>query len=482
MEKATNQSLLLKYVVIVLLMFGVGVLPPIAPITAFGMKILGVFLALIFAWTCEIVVWPCFVALIYLATLQGQTMVGVLSVVVGNQTLLLCLAILCFVYAIEKCGLLDWIGKWTLSLKTVKKGPFWFMAIILLVVYIGSGLMLSTAGPMLMVWAVFFKVADMVGIKRYSKYSAIVLVSSAVIGYHGSVIFPFSMWTQIVFGLYQSIMGEALVIPFVPYMIVSLSSGLIMIAVTIAISKFILRPEIDFDLAAFDGSNMREKMTTVQKFGALSIFACIIGLLLPSILPSDLAITKWLNNMNITGIFMISMLVISFFTNEKGESIAPLEKNVKDGLNWQQFFLLATVFYMAGLLTNPETGIPEVINAFVNGVFDGRSIVFVVFFMLVFATVLTNCINNMVCATLMVPFAVTLTPVFGETSITYLMIGLLLMLLQGCALPSGSIIGGILHSTKDRLKSKDVYIYATLFSILLAVITSATVLVAIALA
>ena len=56
-DKSKNNKFYLTLVFTMMLMLGVGLLPPFASVTPIGMKILGVFLGCIFAWIRGEIIW-----------------------------------------------------------------------------------------------------------------------------------------------------------------------------------------------------------------------------------------------------------------------------------------------------------------------------------------------------------------------------------------------------------------------------------------
>ena len=68
-QKNLNQgytAYLGKVAVMIVFMFGIGFLPVFGQMTELGMKVLGVFIGLLFGWSCIGVVLPCFVGFIAL--------------------------------------------------------------------------------------------------------------------------------------------------------------------------------------------------------------------------------------------------------------------------------------------------------------------------------------------------------------------------------------------------------------------------------
>ena len=51
MKVVNTKKFYIEAAIIIALMFGFGFLPPIEPITAHGMRVIGILLACIYAWT-----------------------------------------------------------------------------------------------------------------------------------------------------------------------------------------------------------------------------------------------------------------------------------------------------------------------------------------------------------------------------------------------------------------------------------------------
>jgi len=62
-----NKMYYIHIAIFLIITFGVGFLPPFAQITPLGMKVLGVFLGIIYGWCFIALDWPSMVALLSLA-------------------------------------------------------------------------------------------------------------------------------------------------------------------------------------------------------------------------------------------------------------------------------------------------------------------------------------------------------------------------------------------------------------------------------
>ena len=93
-----------------LLMFGFGYLPPLAPITPVGMKMLGIFIGLIYAWTTTSLLWPTFVGMLAVVSTGIYTMTDFAKISFGHETVVFMILITAFATALDDAGLVKFIS------------------------------------------------------------------------------------------------------------------------------------------------------------------------------------------------------------------------------------------------------------------------------------------------------------------------------------------------------------------------------------
>lgn len=82
-------SYYLHMIITLLLMFGFGLFPAPEPMTALGMKVIGIFLGLLYGWTTCGLIWPSLLGMIALALSGALSIKEVLIGGFGNETTLL---------------------------------------------------------------------------------------------------------------------------------------------------------------------------------------------------------------------------------------------------------------------------------------------------------------------------------------------------------------------------------------------------------
>lgn len=108
----------LHSLITVALMFGVGYLQPWGSLNVIGMKVLGIFIGLLWGWTFIGFVWPSMLGVIALGLSGYQTVAQALTGGFGavNNTVL-CIFLFIFAAYMDKIGLSRIIANWFISRK-----------------------------------------------------------------------------------------------------------------------------------------------------------------------------------------------------------------------------------------------------------------------------------------------------------------------------------------------------------------------------
>lgn len=96
--------------VTVFCMFGFGHLPPISTITPIGMKVLGIFLGLVYAWTTTSLIWPSLLGMLAVSVNVIMPLPEFFTVSFANNTVVFILFIFIFAAVLEEAGLLRFSG------------------------------------------------------------------------------------------------------------------------------------------------------------------------------------------------------------------------------------------------------------------------------------------------------------------------------------------------------------------------------------
>lgn len=118
-------------VVVLALMIGIGMLPAVDPITPFGMKILGIFVGMLYGWTFCSMIWVSFLGMLMLCLTGAYTMTDFMAISFGSETVMFIMLMFVFTALLEHFGLTKYIANWFISRKFVEGRPWLFSFILI---------------------------------------------------------------------------------------------------------------------------------------------------------------------------------------------------------------------------------------------------------------------------------------------------------------------------------------------------------------
>lgn len=462
-QKETKKFYIVMAVVLAI-MLGFGYLPPFAEsITPVGMRILGVFIGMILGWLFGYNAITAMMALLVCGLFYpGQTADALFGTAFGAQPLMIVFWALIFVYGLNKCGILGWVSSKILSWKWILKSPWhlamgiWFCTIICMAVCHQS------FSVMLIMFGIFYNVADKVGAKRRSKYTAFVLIFIAGFCALSVGLVPYASNIFLVLGFMLAVdPGLTYSIPTIVAINWAVTLGMYVFAgiiSKIAFSTF-AKPEFTMDNAEhlFESAG---KMTKKVKLGFVFILILVAIMLVPMFLPEGNGIKTFMSGFGTAGMFAAVVVVMSLITVD-GERFMSIEGALKDGaVNWSIYFIMGSAIAIGNLLVSEEAGISGLILGYLNKLVGDMSVYALATVLLIALLILTNCITNIVAAQLVVPI---ITMIFLAKGINpALVIGMATIIFDyGVVMPSGSPLGAFLHGNSEWMSSGQVYKYGT---------------------
>ena len=468
LAKEKQKRYYLNMALILFFMFGFGFLPPVGPITEYGMHILGVFIGCIYAWMLGEYIWPSVTGLVAIGLCGDNTVTAVLSSAYGNATVLLILWAIIFCFVLQRSGLLDIVAAAILSNRLAAKGPWAFCTIFWVASSLASCVATNCTPVIIMIWSIFYGVLEALRIPRYDKYSQIVMIGIAVFGYMGMVILPVNSSTQLVLGLMRSV-DPAASINWLSYIMVCVVLNVVTIPLMVLFFKYVVRINPPFQAIDAGLINVQKKaMNKAQKLVVMYLVILCAGVILPAFLPAELSLTVLLNKIGANGMFVI-VNVAMVLTVIHEESLQDIAEAMRKIVPWDVYFMVATALSISSLLVSPTTGISVLLNDILGSLLAGKGAFVFMALIIVIGTVMTNIINNAVTMSLLVPISYSLMQVSGG-SFAGLCVLFSMVLLQGVVFPSGSFAGALMHGNSEYLKPVDIYKYASLSMVVLIIV------------
>lgn len=458
-------------IIIFFLMFGFGYLPPLEPITPLGMKIVGLFLGLLYGWTTCGLIWPSLLGMLALALSGAVKMEAVLNGGMGHSTTLLILFLLIFAAAVEQAGVSKFIAMWFVTRKYFWGKPWLFTFIFLFSAFILSALT-STMAAIVICWGIFYMVAQSVGFKQGDDYPALIVLGIVYSCTLGLCLLPFKSVPLGLLGAYSQLSGT--VIPFAKYVAFTAPICILSLILFTLLGKFIFKPDVNL-LKNINETTFGDEMTIIldkkQKAILAFLVLMIVLMLLPSLMPKNFFLAVFLNTIGSTGTIML-IIILMMLVHVDGQPLLNFGLMAKQGLQWDVIILTAMVMPLTTILTADATGIKPFLQQLLSPIFSGKPDIVFCVVVAFLAIVVTNLCNNGVTGLIFI----TITYSFvSQIALPSEIIALLIIFCVHLAIltPAASPMAALLHGNKEWISTKLVYQYGVIAVLITGVLLCA---------
>lgn len=453
--RSKNTSYYINSVIGVCIMLFFGYLPTFSTVTPMGMKILGIYIGLLYLWSTVDLIWPSLLGLVVTGFSGYNSVSGLLSAGWGDGTNVYIWLICLFAYFITKSGVSDNIVRGIMSLRIAKGRP-WMVSFLFFTAAYAVGALVSMTPACLIVWAFFQKFAKEMNYKKGDKYVSFMIVGIALAGLMGFTLFNFRVPGSILIGYIEAAGGH---VSFVGYSVTAFIVGYGALIFYTILGKFVVRPDVERIKSGynFEGG---EKMSSYQKQLLGITVALIVVFVIQSLFPTS-TVGQFLTTLGTSGIVLVFLLVMGFIKRKDGSFFADLLDGTKNGVPWPVFYLLTIGMPLAFAMTDETLGIQPMLSGVFDSILGGGVsglFVFVIFitFLSAFSTqFLLNQIPGMVIFPIASAYCATLNvdP------------GMLACMITICAnssiiLPSANPIAGVMHGMSDWISPKEIYKYS----------------------
>ncbi len=446
-----------KVAVMIALMFGVGFLPVFGQMTELGMKVLGVFIGLLFGWSCIGVVLPCFVGFIALSLSGIATPSALTTGCFGSEVVILLVAMYAIIDVMNQSGVNDFLVNWLLSRKILQGRPWLFSFIIILACYV-SGVIIGGFAAMLLIWSIIYKIAEITGMKAFDPYPTCLIIGTTLAGAMSAVVFPFLGTALFLCSAFSAMSGFS--IDYAQFMGFVVPGALFTFAAYILVMRFIFR----IDVSAIKNADINtlvneDKLHTNlrQKLVLVLFVILMVMMLLPSILPAESLLCVVLNSISNTGKVLLLYAVMSVIRIE-GKPLIDVGKALKNSVAWEMVIMVGFISQLATFISSDACGIKGSLAEAISPLALGHGTVFFTIMVLFLCMAVTNFMNNGPVAIIMMSVAVSMSGTVGA-NLMAICAGCILFSQLAYATPIASPFSAMLFSNKDWIRPKDVYLY-----------------------
>lgn len=388
-----SASYVLHSVICLVIMFGFGLLEPVAPLTELGMRLAGIFLGVLYGWILIEIVWPSLAGLLAMMLVGGMTPVQLLNNSFGHPIVQMMFFIFVFCATINHYGLSKFISLWFITRKCVAGRPWFFTFTFLSSIFI-LGALTSASPAALIGWSILYGVCEICGYKKGEGYPTMMVFGIVFAAQIGQSIIPFKQVALTVFSAYETLSGTG--IDYARYMLVA---SLICVGCAlffIVMGKYIFRPDMSKLLAL--------KAEELDKDGALQLdgrqktilvfLFLLVGLLLaPNFLPADFFLTRLLKAIGNTGIVILLVTVMCAIKVD-GKALLNFKVMVDSGVTWGIVLLLAFVQPLTIGMAREDSGITAFLMQLIRPLFGESSQMIFALCIGLAAVLLTQIMNN----------------------------------------------------------------------------------------
>lgn len=439
----------------VCIMLFFGYLPTFSTVTPMGMKILGIYIGLLYLWSTVDLIWPSLLGIVVTGFTGYQSVSGLLSAGWGDGTNVYIWLICLFAYFITKSGVSDNIVRGIMSMKIAKGRP-WMVSFLFLTAAYAVGALVSMTPACLIVWAFFQKFAQEMNYKKGDKYVSFMIVGIALAGLMGFTLFNFRVPGSILIGYIEAAGGH---VSFVGYSITAFLVGYGSLVVYTLIGKLFIRPDVERIKSGYQFEK-GEKMTAYQK-QLLGLTVALIVVFIVQSMFSSTVVGQFLSKLGTSGIVVVFLLIMGFIKRKDGSFFADLLDGTKNGVPWPVFYLLTIGMPLAFAMTDESLGIQAMLSSVFDSVLGGGVSGFFVFviFITFLSALSTQFLLNQIPGMVIFPIASAYCATLNVNP------GMLACMITICAnssiiLPSANPIAGVMHGMTDWISSRDIYKYA----------------------
>lgn len=461
--KGANTKYYLNVAIGLALMLLVPMIGGVGQITDVGMKVLGIFIGMVWLWITADALWPSLLALVlvglsgYVPDAEGyQGITSVLSSSFGNETLLNITFITLLFAAVSELGLTEHIVNFFMKRKALEGKPYLMLFLFMASAYTVGG----TTDPIVSIFILWPAVSGMCKkygyVKSDTTYS-IMIISIFLGAILGQPMLAFKGMTAALFATFGAITG--LEVNLAVYLVFNICMALTVMVIYLLMVKFVFRPDFEAlkNVKVEDIVKDEKPMTNSQKLIGILLIMLIAGILLPNIVPETVPGIKMLKSFGVLGIEAVLMSIAMIARNKEGKMMIDVREISKKGFSWNIFFQCASAIYMANALTADSTGIKTVLIGALKPVIEGLPGFVFVLVVIAAALILTNVFNNMIVGVIMLTVSMPFMGAIAGVNFKALAILTIMSVCVAALLPSGSIYCSYLHSNREYIEFKDIY-------------------------
>ena len=376
--KKNEKEFICTIIALILLIVFFSATPP-SGLSADGMKVLGVFVTVLFLWITVGIGWPSLLCLAALALVPSLGMKTTLQNSFGNETFAFLLFTFMFTYAFSQTGYVKKIALGFVTSKFARKSPwrfaFCFFAAVLII-----GLFMSPTVLYFIILPILEEIYNVLGLKKGDKYANMLMMGLVFCTSLSSGMTPIAhVFPVLSMGVFKTLTGSS--ISYGQYMLYAIPTGIVIFALMMLIFKFIMRPntkKINLKSSQFDKMKKEIPSATRGEKIILWVFILVIALwVLPSLLKSSsigwIASTfTWISKFGTAMPPLLGIILLSILKYD-GKPLININESMTKGVSWPSIIMASATLALGAAMTNKAIGLTTFLSSSIAPITTGLS-------------------------------------------------------------------------------------------------------------
>lgn len=440
--------------VMIFFMFIFRFIPAPAPITTYGMQVLGIFLGIVYGWCfAGGLAMPSLLAIVAMCLTDFGGGMAVFSSILSNSTVVMIIFAAFLMGPLNDSNVGNWLMAKMLQMKFVKGHPWRIVTLLIIGLYFLS-LLIGQIVVCLMVLSVLPGTLRAAGYTKDDKFPNMLILGIMIAQTMSIMAFPWNATVLMTMGTMQASTG--VVMNFGEYILAVIPFTLISLVGYVLLMK-LLRCDVSrlTDISTEDmfGEEVNQPLTKFQKATLICMGLMMVGCVVISFFASAFPVLAQLGVFGWMTLIPTLMMIIKV----DGKPILTVE-SISKNFPWDLFLCLAAAMFVAGQLSTDATGIGVLLSSVLGSLCNQFGEVVFLAIIGCIALILTNFLNNLA---VFMTCTVVLCSLFNQGIITDIATGVTAVTLfgvMGFLTPSGSIQGAMAHSF-ELTNSKKYYVY-----------------------
>ena len=386
--------------------------PSPSGLSADGMKVLGIFIGILFLWITIGIGWPSLLCLAMLAFVPSLGIKNTLTTSFGNETFAFLLFTFMFTYAFSQTGYVKKIALGFVTSKFARKSP-WRFAFCFFAAVIIIGLFMSPSVLYFVILPILEEIYNILGLKKGDKYASMLTIGLVFCTSLSSGMTPIAhVFPVLSMNVFQSLTGAT--INYGQYMLFAIPTGVIIFIAMMLVFRFIMRPDtkgLDLTSSEFDKMKKEVPKATRGEKTILVVFILVIALwMLPSLLKSSSVawisnLFTWIDKFGTSMPPLIGIVLLSILKYQQKPLINLNEAMVK-GVSWPSIIMVSATLALGAAMTNSSIGLTTFLSNSIEPLTNGLSTTLLILLFALWAGLQSNLSSHMVTAQLVPTIAV----------------------------------------------------------------------------